>query len=731
MKSIFYLVSVLVLTSACQVSETVLSSTKNLSTIEVTDSIGILIPTIVTYRPDGYTEISGKVSRPYRYRNDEQVRKVSKVRGNNRYKLAAMLVGAAGITTGLTLIGQDGQANSALPYYILAGSTVAFAAGLGGMYVDTSVYQRLSARFYTSADTTVARSTEFEIQLNEREKVKAVFDTAGIYRVNVFNIFKEARKYATSSADTLTLYYGGRRQKIPVPYYSKKVVISSAELPLYLHPSANEQPVVYIEPEIFLDEQDVVNEQFSEVVIAGTSYFTDRSSLQTVYTNAQQYCRNLPDVNHLVSGFLKRSAQRFLIRLDSESYEQYQSRLMRFDAQKNTWLRQSLDLYALWIRDRMTHSSIQLIEYDPDNQLYLIELDGFGRFPVRVSRSVIKEFKESASHLSFYDIRLSYRRDVLEIDEISLYNTAMQAYFTYEMRMPRIFRQSKLWEKTQFPNIKLRSEVVNDFFAKSALDFKNLEDEYQLPVVQLPYSDAAAVLIEVAQYKYLPSANFTLSSLPNLKQLVTESFGIRPERMITEQNTTKADLLRIFGRPGVGAGQLKKSENPDSSLLILFVSGTFHYNADSMSMHIVPQDGHPSFLRITSIDFRDVLDAVRNAGYKKIIALLDGRFVGNADTDTISLRFLDDHVALIFSSQPGQQSYAHPRTLTSIFLHRFLKELSSIGQESTIGQIFDRMCCGPRSVSIVAREFHQADQTPFILGNKHIKLFKSINELNR
>ncbi|MFN3952277.1 MAG: hypothetical protein ACK4KT_07745 [Thermaurantimonas sp.] len=722
------MITVILLAPSCEVTETVISSSRNLTTIQITDSVGEIIPTVATYRPDGYTEIEGMIRRPFRYRNDEKVRKVSRVRGNNRMKLGAMLAGAAGITAGFTLIGPDGQPGNPLPYYILAGSSLVFGAGLAGMYIDTSVYQRLSYDFYEDADTVRAANAVARLQLNDYNPVNVHFDSTGVLRVNVFTLFNDLRKFTSDPSDTLVIYYGKKRYPIPVKYFSMEAIVSESELPLYAQPQAGETPLVYLSPGTFLIERDVINDQFAEVAVAGISYYTDRGLYSKVYTAPHHYADNLPDINYFVSGFLKNSALRYLTRLDTESADQYQSRLQKFDSQKNSWLRQALEMYALLIRDRMIYTDINLLEYDSDNQLYLVELKGFGRFPVRVSRALVTTFKDSAHNLSFYNIKLAYRRESLEIEEITLFNSSLQTYFTYEDRMRRFFRNSRLREKSRLPDLTLRSEVVNDFFSKSFSDFKRLEDEYTIPIAKLPYLDAAAVFIEISQYKYLTTSNTIMSSLPYLKLLAGQGFGIGPESILTETNATKADFYRIFGRADVGRGQLRKSSSSDSSLFFLYINGTFYYDPDSLRLYILPIDGHPSFIAITSLELSELIKSVRRNGYKTIVALLDGPIIQSKTADSIYLSGLDEHVSLLFSSAPGQKSYTNPRTLLSIFTHCFLKELSNTEGDVTIGRLYDQMCSARRSVPVLAREYHQSEQIPVLIGNRDILFIKSINE---
>ncbi|MFN4298102.1 MAG: hypothetical protein ACK4EX_00065 [Thermaurantimonas sp.] len=719
-----------VLISGCQVTERVLRQNKELSTIEMIDTVGNLYPSPVIVRSDGYVEINGTIEKPYRYRNNEYVQKVTRVKGNNRYKLGAMMLGAAGITAGLTMISQEAAQNNPFPYYLLAGSALTFGAGLGGLYIDTTYYYRLSSEFYYSADSTPARNAVFTLQLNNGPKIQARFDSSGVFRSNVFALFNTYPSYNLLPFDTLRFYYGSSVAELPLRFYTKRVLYTTQDAAVYAQPNASDLPIHVVEPGIFFIEGELQNENFSEVLISGSSYFIEKKHLTPVYTNEYHYSVNLPDINSFVATHLKNSASKFLQRQEVETEEQYKTRLQRFDAQRNNWLRQAVDAYAQWMRDRLLFAKIKLIEYDAENQLFLIELESFGQFPVRVSRSMVASFKEEANSTTLSSIKLVYRRDALEVEEISIFNTALQTQFTYEERMKRIHRGSKLWEKTILNIPQLRREVVAEFFAKSMYDFYTKEDEFQLPIGRAPYSDVKAVFIENSQYKHLPATGMVLSNVSVMRQLATQSLGITPENMLTEQNATKADIQRIFGKPQKWIGQLAKTTSASGGFLLIYINGLAHIDTTENRLYFMPVDGHPSYVPLTGVAVDEIIQSARSLGYKKIIILLDVSFL---NSDNISIPNLvkssDDEVAILISTIPGQTALVHPRTLLSLFLHRFVKELSAIeSSEITIGQIYDRLCCGERSVNEVAQEFYRASQKPLLQGKKDLLIFKNINE---
>lgn len=716
--------------SSCQVTERVLKQHKELSTIEVTDTVGSLYPELVTVSSDGFVEIKGIVSKPYRYRNNEYVQKVTRVKGNNRYKLGAMMLGAAGITAGLSMISQEAASNSPLPYYVLAGSALTFGAGLGGLYIDTVYYYRLSSDYYYSADSTPARHTAFRLQLNNGEKMLARFDSMGVFRGNVFGMFNSYPAYNLSPFDTLRFYYGASVASLPVRFYSKSVLYTTQDAAVYLQPNTSDFPVHVVEPGIFLIEGEFQNDYFTEVLIAGSSYYVEKKHLIPVYTNEYHYTNNLPDVNQFVATHLKNSASKYVQRQETETEEQYKARLQRFDAQRNNWLQQAVEGYTQWIRDRLLFANIKLIEYDADNQLYLIEVEGFGQFPVRVNRSIVSSLKEQSHYNTFSSVKLVYRRDALEIEEVAVFNTALQMQFIYDERMKRMYRGSKLWEKTIFTIPQLRREVVADFFARSMHDFFNSEDEFQLPVGKIPYTDVKAVLIENTQYKYFPNPGMVLSNVSVMRQLAIQSLGIMPENILAESNATKGDMQRIFGKPLKTIGQLKKVNPASDGFLLIYIYGLAQIDSAQSRVYVMPTDAHPTYAALTGVAVDEILQAARALGYKKIVLLLDVTFSAR---NSISIPDLvaptDDDVAILISTTPGQTAQLHPRTLISLFLHRFVKELSAFdGSELTTGQIYERLCCGKRSVNTVAQEFFNTSQRPVFQGKKDIVIFKSIDE---
>ncbi|GCD78716.1 hypothetical protein JCM31826_21980 [Thermaurantimonas aggregans] len=716
--------------SSCQVTERVLKQNKELSTIEVTDTVGTLYPTPLTTASDGFIEIKGIVAKPYRYKNNEYVEKVIRVKGNNRYKLGAMMLGAAGITAGLTMISQEASQNNPFPIYLLAGSALTFGAGLGGLYIDTTHYHRLSSDYYYSADSIPARLTAFALQLNNGSKVQTRFDSSGVFRTNVFEMFNVYPSYNHLPFDTLKFHYGATVTNVPVRFYTKHVLLTTQDVAVYSQPNASDVPIHVVEPGIFFIEGAFQNENFAEVLISGSSYFVEKKHLTPVYTNEYHYSINLPDINQFVATYLKNSALKYLRRLEVETEDQYKVRLQRFDAQKNSWLRQALDAYAQWMRDRFLFAKIKLIEYDADNQLYLIEVEGFGHFPVRVSRSMVTSFKEEAGKIAFGSIKLNYRRDALEVEEISILNTVLQTQFSYEERMRRMNRGSKLWDKTLINIPQLRREIIAEFFAKTMYDFYSNEDEFHLPVGKAPYSNVKAVFIENTQYKYLPTTGTVLSNVSVLRQLAIQSLGITPENIISESNTTKADIQRIFGKPQRWIGQLPKVNTASDAFLLFYINGIAYIDSAQPRLYLLPVDGHPSYISLTGVALDELIQSAQALGYKKMVFLLDVSFLAGNDTSIPNLvKNAHDNVAVIFTTTPGQTAHIHPRTLLSLFLHRFVKELSAIdSNEISIGQIYDRLCCGERSVNSIAQEYYKAFQNPLLQGNRDLIIFKSIHE---
>ncbi|GCD80721.1 caspase family protein [Schleiferia thermophila] len=714
--------------AGCQVTETVLSSQRELSTVEITDTLGYLEPNLVLATSDGDVVFEGYLKKPFRYRHQEHVRKVSKVKGNSRYKLGAMLLGAAGITAGLSSISRNSDNPGNFPYYLLGSSAALFGVGLAGMYVDTSYYYRLSDSYSFDTITQTAAGLSVSLSLNDSETFSAQFDTTGHLKINVFRAFKQFPKYKVHSHDTLTFFYEDRRISKSIALFTKMVFMSNAEIHLYSQPFSQDLPMFSVEEGIFIHASELQDEQWIEVSLAGRSFFVERKNLISVYTNVRNYSENLPDINQLLNTFLKNSAQRFLTKSTAETDEQYRNRLQRFEAQKLTWFNQGLEVYSLWLRDRLSLKKINLLEYDANFQLYLLEIDGLGTFPVRVNRANLNVFQENSSKITLTNIKLQYKGEAIEIDEITLFDPITQSYYSYEERMRRTSRNSRIWDKTGFKNFGLKKEIVQEFFAKSLQDFKNTEDEYILPVGERVYKTSVAVVMENSEYKHYPNPSATISAIPLFKQMTLQSMGILPEFTIAEQNATMADMFRIFGQSGISESAIPKAKGSDSALLFVYFRGNFFFSDKKEKMYLLPIDAHPDFVDLTAIDIKNVIETSRKKGYGKIVFLLDGTFYGTMpDTSRFSVSKSKD-VAILVSSAPGQQSYVHPRTLTSVFLHRFLKELSASQGVITVGDIFQQMCCGMRSLPSVVREFHQQEQLPILFGNSQIEIFKPLYE---
>lgn len=727
----FLLPGFFLLISGCQVTETVLSSERELSTIEIIDSIGFLEPKLISSTSEGEVVFEGYVKKPFRYRHKEHVRKVSKVKGDSKYKLGAMLLGAAGITAGLSGISRNTDNPVSFPYYLLGTSAVLFGAGLAGMYVDTSFYHRLSDAFSYDTITEKAAGLAVSLSFNGSQTIALEFDTTARLKLNVFRTFKEFRKYHVSSHDTLTFHYADRKVSRGIALFTKAVFMSNGEVQLYSQPSLQEMPVYSVDEGVFFQASELADVQWIEISLAGRSFFTERKNLTPVFTSDRNYSQNMPDINQLLNTYLKNSVQRFLSKSRGETDVQYQSRLRGFESQKISWLNQGLELYSLWLRDRLSLKKVNLLDYDANSQLYLLELEGLGIFPVRVSRANLNEFKDNSTRITLTNIKLIYKGDAVEVEEITLFDPITQSYYSYEDRMRRTLRNSRVWDKTEFKNFGLRREIVQDFLAKSLQDYKNAEDEFALPIGEKLYKNAVAVFIENSDYKYYPSPSATISAIPLLKQMALQAMGIGSEYTISEQNATLADMIRIFGNPTFIHSEVPKQKGIDSTLLFVYIKGNFYFNDKNEKFYLIPVDGHPDFVDLTAIDIMNVIESSRKKGYGKIVIWLDGTFYGTMpDTSRISLSKSKD-VAILLSSAPGQQSYAHPRTLTSVFLHRILKDLSTYQSKATIGEIFQRLCCGPRSLPAQVREFYQQEQTPVLIGNPQIDMYKPIYEQQR
>lgn len=267
-----------------------------------------------------------------------------------------------------------------------------------------------------------------------------------------------------------------------------------------------------------------------------------------------------------------------------------------------------------------------------------------------------------------------------------------------------------------------------------------------IPNIKTENPDAIAVIIGNRDYtdKDIPSVDFAVNDAEVLKKYLINVLGYKERNIIFETNASKGRFENIFGTKDDFKGRLYDYLKKGRSDIFVYYSGHGAPDPDTKQGYFIPSDvdskkiknGYP--LRLL---YENVTKIAKEMNTPNIYIVIDSCFSGATEKGSLLKNvspigivvenpLLTMPNAVVMTSSSGTEvSSWYPEMGHSMFTYFFLKALKGGAEKEgqiklTAGTIFKQIADETEGVPYYARRLHGRVQTPQIMGDEGMILFK-------
>ncbi|UZR94797.1 caspase family protein [Chondrinema litorale] len=330
-----------------------------------------------------------------------------------------------------------------------------------------------------------------------------------------------------------------------------------------------------------------------------------------------------------------------------------------------------------------------LIDYDPDNEVFRIKMEGFAPFYLSVPRDEAPSFDDNFQQVEFdNEIFTLVGEDEFAFLSVEVENPLINRLYKYNNTETVAFNPEGL--NLEFDPVEVsigeyeKPKVIKGTTSRSIADV-----DINIPKTKLVNSNAIAVIIGNKDYenKDVPPVDFAINDAQIMKKYLVSSFGFQENNILYIENARQADFYRIFGTNGNHKARLYNLVKPDISDVFVFYSGHGAPDPESKEGFFVPVNCEPSLVAFNGYPVNTFYANLSQIPYKSLTVVMDACFSGSSEAGMLlkdispifiepKMKILNDEKSRIFTSSTGDQVSSWYRDKNhSLFTYYFLKAI--------------------------------------------------------
>ncbi len=364
-----------------------------------------------------------------------------------------------------------------------------------------------------------------------------------------------------------------------------------------------------------------------------------------------------------------------------ESTDQYRERVSKTSRDKKileltkTVTNENADNYVKW-------NSVSS-QYDADNELFKISIEGLSEFYIKVPRSEAKSFNENLNQIEFNQKELTISTDNnFILSDATIVNPIDSKIYAIDKSQTQPFSIAKFemsFEPIDFTVSKVennpREEVI------STISVGDSDVDINIPSVSKKDNNSFAVIIGNETYSREISVPFALNDALIFKKYVDQVLGVPESQIRLLNNATFGQILEVI------EWITSVMDAYDGTARVYFYyAGHGVPDESSKSAYILPADGYSSNLN-TSIKLEDIYSSLTKYPSKSVTVFLDACFSGGSRTEMltkgrgVSIKPKEEVFGgnmIVFSATSGDET-AHPYYEQShgLFTYYLLNKMQS------------------------------------------------------
>lgn len=293
------------------------------------------------------------------------------------------------------------------------------------------------------------------------------------------------------------------------------------------------------------------------------------------------------------------------------------------------------------------------------------------------------------------------------------------------------------------------SNVHKDFSSGTIQEFNvlNLDIAKKIPKASKTNEYGIAVVIGNKEYTNpnVPNVDYAINDSRIIKQYLVDSFGYKPENIISLENASQAEMNLTFGTASNYKGRLYDYTIPNNSELFIYYSGHGAPNTDDNKAYLVPSDCDPDKVALNGysleILYNNLDKLAKEKNIKHVTLVLDACFSGNSQKGNLltnispieikvkSNSLLFQNKTIFTSTSENQVSTWYEDKKMSLFTYFFLKGLNGEADLNkdkivTAEELSNYTSDESKGVPYWSRRLNSRTQIPKLQGDKDYNLLK-------
>lgn len=399
-----------------------------------------------------------------------------------------------------------------------------------------------------------------------------------------------------------------------------------------------------------------------------------------------------------------------------ESLNDYKIRVSEENRNKQAklFMQEAINNLAKTIYKKIVPSQM---EYDADNEIFKIALEGLGLIYVKVPRTEAEQFEKNQSSL-FFQPQYTLSNDKISLLNCEIRNPLNNTVYSYDSKQEIAFNNLKL--NLNFEDIKI------DLTSQAQLEEKKVKENLQtvnlgqidvdvnIPVNKQNNDKTFVVIIANENYQKEVPVKFAKNDGKIFKEYCVKTLGIPSQNIHITIDATfgnmKSEIKWI--------SDVVKAYNGDAKV-IFYYAGHGMPNEQTKSAYLLPVDGFSSDFE-TAIKLDELYKKITEYPSKSVTVFLDACFSGSqrdngmlAEARGVKIRPKQDVLkgqTIVFSAASGDETaYPLKDKQHGLFTYYLLKKIQETNGVLTYGELFDYIKNNVNRQSIVV---NQKSQTP-------------------
>lgn len=369
-------------------------------------------------------------------------------------------------------------------------------------------------------------------------------------------------------------------------------------------------------------------------------------------------------------------------------------------------------------------SQLQIADYDPDNQTFLIRSAQFGDFLLPVLRTEAETFEKGFYSTQKIDPDFYFTTDgKIKINQLT-FNTANGKQYAYNSNDPARF--AKVNVNVNFgeinPDIQYADDKKSTIGQGQTINVGKSDIDINIPVNNTINDKTFAIIIANENYQREAQVIFARNDGETFRKYCIQTLGLPEKNIRFVENATLNNIRGEINWLSSVANAYKGEAN-----VIFYYAGHGIPDESSKAAYLLPVDGYGSDVT-TGYKLEDLYSKLGGLPAKNITLFMDACFSGSqrsgqmlASARGVAIKIKQDvpqgNMVVFSATQGDQTAYPYKEKGHGLFTYFLLKKLQETKGAVTLGELSNYITTNVSQQSIVV---NSKSQTPTVVPSANV-----------